>query len=203
MRRERDQSAGPGHHIAGMLAMAYTKGTRAPGAENATGARRYACAMRRERDQSAGPGHHIAGMLAMAQRGPYDPSSGRGGTLRVHQRYGCAIRRERNQSAEPRCTQCRRHWREVLQLEPERRHWALQCRQSWWHWPALGNCSASRRLALEETGHSSASSSQDTGEPKEHPTPPFRHFSIANCSQITLNIARTPLEGNHDLISPQ
>ena len=61
----------------------------------------------------------------------------------------------------------------------------------------------SRRLALEETGHSSASSSQDTGEPKEHPTPPFRHFSIANCSQITLNIARTPLEGNHDLISPQ
>ena len=59
---------------------------------------------------------------------------------------------------------------------------------------------------VEETGHwthSSASSSQDTGEPREHPTPPFHHFSIANCSQITLNIARTPTEGNHDLISPQ
>ena len=36
-----------------------------------------------------------------------------------------------------------------------------------------GDCSVSRRLALEEAGRSSASSSQDTGEPRKHPTPPF------------------------------
>ena len=64
-----------------------------------------------------------------------------------------------------------------LQCQPKvgtGRNWALQCQLESRHWRT-----------------------------KEHPTPPFRHFSIANCSQITLNIARTPLEGNHDLISPQ
>ena len=71
------------------------------------------------------------------------------------------------------------------------------------HWPALGTAVPAEGWHWKKLGTPVPARAQDTGEPKEHPTPPFRHFSIANCSQITLNIARTPFEGNLDLISPQ
>eukprot|EP00966_Prymnesium_polylepis_P127769 2954085-Prymnesium_polylepis.2 len=44
------------------------------------------------------------------------------------------------------CTQCNRHWREVLQAGPQGRHWALECQKAG-HWPGTGHSSASLRLA--------------------------------------------------------
>ena len=76
-----------------------------------------------------------------------------------------------------------------------------------WNWTALGHRSASRRLALEKTGHSSAKDQPDTGRPlfryDRRGRPPSTTFQCQNCSQITLKIAYTLPKANDDLPSPK
>ena len=65
----------------------------------------------------------------------------------------------------PRCRRVNRHWAEMLCCGPKNRHWALECQPKAGHWLALVHWSASCRLALKETGHSSAPVEPDTGLP--------------------------------------
>ena len=65
----------------------------------------------------------------------------------------------------------------ALECQPSagtERNWALQCPSQARHWP-----------------------------PVSLPEAPSHHFSVSNCSQITLKMACTLPEANHDLIPPK